>query len=169
VKVVVAGEVFTKVPVIVPDVNGVVRFVGEDMLSVFVMLALAGVTEYVAANEGLTTAAPTGTVQPPVKLVMANAVPSEMVIVLPPVTQFNPVPQAMVSAPVSVLSEATPAPAGAAYPPALFRNKVLLPVESRFTPFTVKPASTVVVLPAVTGVEPSVIGNPVPAAPAPTV
>jgi hypothetical protein len=112
VKVVVAGEVFTKVPVIVPDVNGVVRFVGEDMLSVFVMLALAGVTEYVAANEGLTTAAPTGTVQPPVKLVMANAVPSEMVIVLPPVTQFNPVPQAMVSAPVSVLSEATPAPAG---------------------------------------------------------
>ena len=44
VKVVAAGTVFTKVPVTVPDVNGVVRFVGDEMLSVFVMLALAGVT-----------------------------------------------------------------------------------------------------------------------------
>ena len=45
VNVVVVGDVCTKVPVIVPDVNGVVRFVGDEMLSVFVMFALTGVTE----------------------------------------------------------------------------------------------------------------------------
>jgi hypothetical protein len=45
VKVVVSGVVCTNVPVIVPDVNGVVRFVGEEMPSVLVIFALAGVVE----------------------------------------------------------------------------------------------------------------------------
>jgi hypothetical protein len=45
VKVVVSGVVCTNVPVTVPDVNGVVRFVGDEMPSVLVMFALAGVVE----------------------------------------------------------------------------------------------------------------------------
>ena len=39
---------------------------------------------------------------------MENAVARDTVIVLPPVTQLSPVPQAIVKAPVSVLSEFTP-------------------------------------------------------------
>ena len=44
VKVVVEVDGCWNVPTIVAVVNGVVRFVGEEMLSVLVMLALAGVT-----------------------------------------------------------------------------------------------------------------------------
>jgi hypothetical protein len=109
VKVVVSGVVCTNVPVTVPDVNGVVRLVGDEMPSVLVIFALAGVVEYVAANGGLTTDAPTGTVHPPVKLVMAKTAESEIVMVFPPLgVHVNPVAQAIVNAPVSVLREVTP-------------------------------------------------------------
>jgi hypothetical protein len=61
------------------------------------------------------TEAPTSTVDPPVKLVIENAVASEIVIVFPPLgVQVSPAEQAIVSAPVNVLSEFTPPIATAA-------------------------------------------------------
>ncbi len=118
VKVVVAGEVFTKVPVTVPEVNGVVSVVGDEILSVLVILALVGVVEYDAAKVGLTTDAPTGTVQPPVKLVIENAVASEIVIVLPLLTQVSPLAHARVNAgPVSELIEVIAATFTVSEPP----------------------------------------------------
>lgn len=62
VKVVDTAEVWVKAPVTVPLVNGVVRFVGELVPSVFVIAALAGVAVYEAENEGLVTVAPISTV-----------------------------------------------------------------------------------------------------------
>jgi hypothetical protein len=120
VNVVVAGEVFTNVPVTVPDVNGVVSVKGESIPSVLVMFALAGVTLYVAAKVGLTTDAPTSTVHPPVKLVIAKTVAKEIVTVFEVVVQVNPVAQAIVNAgPVCELIEVIPA--GVEYPPVPFR------------------------------------------------
>jgi hypothetical protein len=78
----------------VPEVNGVVSVSGESMFSVLVIFALVGVEEYVAANEGLMIDAPTGTVCPPVKLVIEKGPEpeSEIMILPPPAAIDMPVP-----------------------------------------------------------------------------
>ena len=96
-----------------PDVNGVAKVSGDPMFSVLVMFALVGVTEYVAANGGLTTEVPSSTVAPPVKLVIANAEPSEIVMVLPAGVQTIGGVQTRASAPVRLLRDVTPAAATA--------------------------------------------------------
>jgi hypothetical protein len=58
----------------------------------------------------LTTEAPTGTVQPPVKLVIAKTVAKEIVTVFEVVVQVNPVAQATVKdGPVCELMNVIPA------------------------------------------------------------
>ena len=59
----------------------------------------------------MATDAPTSTVEPPVKLEIANAVPSEIVIMFPADEMESPDPTAIVRAgPVSVLTEVMPPP-----------------------------------------------------------
>ena len=54
------------------------------------------------------TEVPSSTVSPPVKLLIENTVPKEIVIVLPVCDSERPDPAARVRAPISVLSDVTP-------------------------------------------------------------